>query len=84
MKAAHRRRLADLAWHGFQVFVSALLVTTSAGEYISRLRTLEFWQDVLGSLGIAIVSQLLAYVAYRMCPSERSDNGASGRDGAGS
>lgn len=68
MTPGHRRTLADLAWRGLQVFVSSLLVTTAAGDYLNRLRSLTFWQEVVGSLGVAVVSQLLAYTAYRMCP----------------
>jgi hypothetical protein len=50
------------------VFVASLLVTTAAGDYLTRLRTLEFWQDLAGSAAVAVVSQLLAFAALRMCP----------------
>ena len=70
MTRAHRRKLAELGWHGFQVFMASLLVTTAAGDYITRLRTLEFWQDLAGAALVAVVSQLLAYAGYRLCPGE--------------
>jgi hypothetical protein len=72
MDQRHRKQLADLAWHGLQVFVASLLVTTAAGDYLTRLRTLEFWQEVAGSAAVAVLSQLLAYAALRMCPGQGS------------
>ena len=68
MDQRHRKQLTDLAWHGLQVFIASLLVTTAAGDYLTRLRTLEFWQEIAGSATVAVVSQLLAYAALRMCP----------------
>jgi hypothetical protein len=70
-----RKQLGDLAWHGFQVFVASLLVTTAAGDYLTRLRTLEFWQDLAGSAAVAVVSQLLAFAALRMCPRQVESSG---------
>jgi hypothetical protein len=72
MDQRHRKQVADLAWHGLQVFIASLLVTTAAGDYLTRLRTLEFWQEVSGSAMVAVVSQLLAYAALRMCPGQGS------------
>jgi hypothetical protein len=74
MDQRHRKQLADLAWHGLQVFVASLLVTTAAGDYLTRLRTLEFWQEIAGSATVAVVSQLLAYAALRMCPRPSGKN----------
>ena len=74
----HRRQLVSLAWHGLQVFVSALLVTTAAGDYLNRLRTLEFWQEIAGSAMVAVLSQLLAYAALRMCPQRSGDDQQEG------
>lgn len=57
--------VGDLFWHGIQVFVASLLVTTGAGEYISKISSLSFWQEATGSVIVAVVSQLFNYISIR-------------------
>lgn len=60
-----RHLLAELAWRAMQVFVSALLVGFGAGDYLTALRSITFWQDIAGAAAIAVVSQLLALASIR-------------------